>query len=203
MSSRSAQIVVPYRGESGKRRLDAPQELKAQLALAMLGDVLTAARVVGPTFLVTSDPAGRALADELGAEVVDDPGGGQGPAVAAGLERLAGGTVLVVNADLPCVVPHDLRTLAGAAELGAVGLVEAEDGTTNALALPRPDLFEPLYGPGSAERFREHFAGLGLTAIAAAIPNLADDVDTVEDLRRVGMRAGPRTQAALGTVLRP
>jgi hypothetical protein len=30
------------------------------------------------------------------------------------------------------------------------------------------------------------------------IPNLADDVDTIHDLERVGVRAGPRTQAALG-----
>ena len=30
------------------------------------------------------------------------------------------------------------------------------------------------------------------------IPNLADDVDTLEDLARIGFRAGPRTQAAIG-----
>ena len=198
-----AQIVVPYRGESGKQRLDAPPEVKSQLALAMLGDVLTAAVLVGRTVLVSSDAAAAGLAEELGAEVVDDPGGGQGAAVAAGLAALDEGTVLVVNADLPCVVPHDLRTLAGAADLGAVGLVEADDGTTNALALPRAGLFAPLYGAASAARFRDHFSAEGVTAIFAAIPNLADDVDTADDLRRVGFRAGPRTQAALGAVLRP
>ena len=104
----------------------------------------------------------------------------------------------MLNADIPCVVPHDIRTLAGAAELGAVGLVEAEDGTTNALALPAPSLFAPLYGPaaptGSATTRQAH----GVTAVAAAIPNLADDVDTLEDLSRIGFRAGPRTQAAIG-----
>ena len=95
-------------------------------------------------------------------------------------------------------MPHDLSTLAGAAELGAVGLVEAEDGTTNALALPRASLFAPLYGTRSADRFREHAEAHGVTAVAAAIPNLADDVDTLEDLARIGFRAGPRTQAAIG-----
>ena len=135
---------------------------------------------------------------ELGAEIVDDPGGGQGPAVAAALEQVENGTVLVVNADVPCVVPHDVRTLAGVAELGALGLVEAEDGTTNALALPRASLFAPLYGARSAGRFRDHAEAHGVTAVAAAIPNLADDVDTLEDLARIGLRAGPRTQAAIG-----
>ena len=193
-----AQIVVPFRGESAKQRLDASDEIRSKLALAMLGDVLTACVATGRTLLVTDDRSARALADELGAELVDDPGGGQGPAVAAALERVDNGTVVVLNADLPCVVPHDLRTLAGVAELGAFGLVEAEDGTTNALALPRASLFAPLYGSRSADRFRDHADAHGVDAVAAAIPNLTDDVDTLEDLARIGLRAGPRTQAAIG-----
>ena len=192
------QIVVPFRGASGKQRLDAPDAVRTGLALAMLGDVLTACVVTGRTLVVTGDETARALAEELGAEVVDDPGGGQGAAVAAGLERADNGAVIVVNADVPCVVPHDLRTLAGPAELDAVGLVEAEDGTTNALVLPRASLFASLYGEGSARRFREHFDAQGVIAVAAVIPNLCDDVDTMDDLERIGLRAGPRTQAALG-----
>lgn len=193
-----AQIVVPFRGESAKQRLDAPDDVREQLALAMLGDVLAAAVATGRTLLVTADATARALAEELGAETVDDPGAGQGAAVKAALQRTANGTVLVVNADVPCVVPHDLRTLAGTAELGAFGLVEAADGTTNALALPRASLFAPLYGAGSAARFRGHAKAEGVAVVSAAIPNLSDDVDTLDDLRRLGFRAGPRTQAALG-----
>ena len=196
------QIVVPFRGESGKQRLDAPPPVRTKLALAMLGDVLSACVSTGRTFVVTADAAGRAVAEELGAETVDDPGGGQGAAVAAGLERADNGVVIVVNADVPCVVPHDLRMLAGSAELDAVGLVEADDGTTNALVLPRASLFSPLYGEGSADRFRKHFDAQDVIAIAAVIPNLSDDVDTMEDLQRIGLRAGPRTQAALGQMAR-
>jgi 2-phospho-L-lactate guanylyltransferase len=198
-----AQIVVPFRGRGGKRRLDAPAAERAELALAMLGDVLAAAVATGRTLLVTGDRAACELAAELGVEIVDDPGDGQGGAITAALDLVGPGPVLVVNADVPCVVPHDLRTLAGAAELGAIGYVEAEDGTTNALALPDASLFAPLYGGGSAARFRDHAKQEGVTAIACAIPNLADDVDTVEDLRRTGLRAGPRTQAALGSVRLP
>jgi len=195
-------IVVPFRGVSGKQRLDAPGELRAQLALAMLGDVVAACVETARTLVVTSDPAAEGVVAELGAEVVPDPGGGHGPAVAAALANLPDEPVLVVNADVPCVVPHDLRTLASAAELGAFGLVEARDGTTNALALPRPSAFAPLYGPGSAGRFREHAARIGLQAMAAAIPNLSDDVDTMADLEQLAYRAAPRTQAALGMLAR-
>ena len=155
-SGRMTQIVIPFRGAHGKQRLDAPNEVRAELGLAMLGDVVAAATVTGRTLVVTDDEAGRTLAVELGAGLVADTRGGQAAAVAAALAELDEGTVLVVNADLPCVVPHDLRTLAGAAELGAIGYVEAEDGTTNALALPGKEHFAPLYGGGSAARFRDH-----------------------------------------------
>ena len=179
-----AQIVVPFRGVSGKQRLETSDEVRSTLALAMLGDVLTACVATGRTLLVTDDADARALAVELGAEIVDDPGRRPGRALSpprSSASRTA--PVVVLNADIPCVVPHDLRTLAGAAELGAVGLVEAEDGTTNALALPRavalrPALRRSAAPTASAITLQAH----GVATVAAAIPNLADDVDTLEDL---------------------
>lgn len=190
-------IVVPFRGDRGKQRLEAPEELRARLALAMLGDVLAACVATARTIVVTGDATAMSLAGELGAQLCADPGGGQGAAVQAALAGLPDEPMLVVNADVPCVVPHDLRILAGAAELGAIGLVEAADGTTNALALPIPSAFAPLYGARSADRFREHAAAIGIDVVAAAIPNLTDDVDTLDDLERLTFRAAPRTQAAL------
>jgi 2-phospho-L-lactate guanylyltransferase len=194
-----AAIVVPFRGAGPKLRL-APldEDARAVLALAMLGDVLSACLPVGDTTLVTDDTGGRGLADEVGdVDVLDDPGRGQGAAVAAALERVEPGPVLVLNADVPCVVPHDLRSLLRATPADGVALVAAGDGTTNALGLPAPAAFAPLYGPDSAERFRAHAADLGLQALDVSLPNICDDVDTLEDLRRVGLRAGPRTQAAI------
>jgi 2-phospho-L-lactate guanylyltransferase len=163
----------------------------------MLQDVLAACVGVGQARVVTSDEEGAAAAVEAGADVVVDPGGGQGPAVESGLAGVAFGGILVVNADVPCVVPHDLRSLLAAAPAGCLGLVEALDGTTNALSLPSAEAFAPLYGPGSADRFRAHAASLGLEAVSVALPNLAEDVDTMEDLTRLQLRAGPRTQACL------
>ena len=76
---------------------------------------------------------------------------------------------------------------------GGLALAPAADGTTNALALAEPRLFRPLYGPGSAERF----LALPVPAVTVDHPNLADDVDTLDDLHRLELRAGPRTQMAL------
>jgi 2-phospho-L-lactate/phosphoenolpyruvate guanylyltransferase len=188
-------VVVPFR--EGKSRLSPARHVRRSLALAMLGDVLAATVTIGATVVVTDDGGAAALAAELGAAVLDDPGGGQGAAVAAGLANRATGPALVVNADLPCVVPQDLRGLLAATPKDGIALVEALDGTTNALSLPAASTFAPLYGPGSADRFVGHARGLGLEAVRVEIPNLAEDVDTLDDLERLQLRVGPRTQAAL------
>ena len=188
-------IVVPFRGVDGKQRMSGlPDELRAEISLAMLGDVLAACTNVGPTVVATSDVLGAGVAQEHGAGVVDDPGSGQGAAVAAALRALDG-RVLVVNADVPCAVPTDVRALDAATPDGGIAFVAAHDGTTNALGLDEPTLFAPLYGPDSAERFRLHAHTLGVDVVPTAIPNLADDVDSVEDLERLQLRVGPRTLA--------
>jgi 2-phospho-L-lactate guanylyltransferase len=149
----------------------------------MLGDVVDAALPLGRVLVVTDDKA----VVPAGAELVPDPGGGLGAAVAAGLARVEG-HALVVNADLPGATTLSLRQLAEA----GLALVEARDGTTNALSLPDVTEFEPLYGPGSAARFRAHapFA-------TVSIPELEADVDSDDDLGRLGPDVGPRTRALL------
>src|SRR4029453_10277167 len=164
-------VVVPFRGETAKQRLTpAPDEVRARLAQAMFEDVLAAAEAVGTV-------------------VVADAAGGRGPAVEAALRHAEEGPILVVNADLPCARPRDLLTLLGALPEGGLALVPAPHGTTNALALSAPHLFAPLYGPNSAERFLARAERLDVPAAFAAIPNLADDVDTLSDLERIEVRA--------------
>jgi 2-phospho-L-lactate guanylyltransferase len=173
-------IVVPYRGDA-KRRF--PPALRAAVALAMLGDVVAAAAAVGQVLVVTDDPA----AVPPDAEWVPDPGTGLGDAVAAGLARVDE-PALVLNADLPAATPEAVRGLAS----GGLALVEAADGTTNALSLPDPEVFAPLYGPGSAARFRAH-----APFVTLRIRELEADVDRPEDLERLAPLLGPRTSALL------
>ena len=190
-------VVIPFAGEEGKTRLHSSSRVRRLLAYAMFCDVLAACVPVGSTRVVTPDEEASAAAVEAGAAVVPDPGYGQGAAVEAGLEAVEVGGILVVNADVPCVVPHDLRSLLTATPVGGLALVEALDGTTNALSLPSADAFAPLYGRGSADRFRAYAATLGLEAVSVALPNLVEDVDTMEDLERLRRRAGSQTQACL------
>ena len=173
-------MVIPYRGDA-KRRVSS--SIRAAVAVAMLGDVVEAALAVGRVVVVTDDPT--VVPGDV--EVVGDPGRGLSAAVEAGLARVEG-HALVVNADLPAATPESLLALAEA----GLALVEARDGTTNALSLPDPRAFAPLFGPGSADRFRAH-----APFVTASIPELEIDVDSDGDLERIGFRLGPRTRALL------
>jgi len=189
-------VVVPFRGDEGKSRLALrSRALREALAEAMLADVVEACRVVGPTFVVAPGPV---RIDDV--TVVDDPRGGLGAAVQAGLAAAGdaarrSSALLIVNADLPCVTPRDLFALAGSVPAGGLAYAPARDGTTNALALASAALFAPVYGPGSAARF-------AVLAPSRAVdsPNLVDDVDTVADLERVASRLGPRTRGVLAAL---
>ena len=160
-------IVIPYAGRHGKTRLGDGRE---ELSRAMLEDVLAAAGSVGRTWVVSPDPV-------EGATWIPDPGGGQGAAVEAALHEIGPGPVLIVNSDLPSVTADDLHALHDAIPERGVAIAPARDGTTNALGLSDTTLFAPLYGPGSAERFRAHAEH----AIDVVRAGLRDDVDTPAD----------------------
>jgi 2-phospho-L-lactate guanylyltransferase len=152
----------------------------------MLEDVVEAALGIGEVRVVTGDVEAADAARRLGAHIVVDPGGGQGRAVEAGLDGLAG-PGLVVNADLPCATTDALARLSAE----GLALVAAPDGTTNALSLPVSATFQPLYGAGSAERF----AAAGFVPVV--VPELARDIDTLADLEGLGCSLGGRTTLVL------
>ena len=163
-------IVIPYAGPNGKTRLGDGRE---ELSRAMLELVLAAAGSVGRAWVVSPEPV-------AGAEWIQDPGGGQGAAVEAALREIGPGPVLVVNSDLPSVTADDLHALYEAIPQRGIAIAAARDGTTNALGLSDTALFAPLYGPGSAERFRAHAEQV----VDVTRAGLRDDVDTPAD--RVG-----------------
>ena len=191
-----ATVVVPFRSTDPKRRLSAVVESdRVRLAHAMLEDVLAAAQPLGDILVVSAE------APDLpeGARHVPDPRHGQGAAVRAALDAAVAAGLpapfVVVNADVPCVTTRDLLALVGAVPEHGLALAAAVDGTTNALAVSEDVLFEPVYGPGSAERFAALAPSTRLDA-----PNLIDDVDTVGDLARLVERLGEHTRRVLASL---
>jgi 2-phospho-L-lactate guanylyltransferase len=191
-----ATVVVPFRSTDPKRRLTPVAERgRVRLAHAMLADVVAAAQSIGEVLVVAAEPPPL----PAGVRHVPDPRRGQGAAVRTGLDAAVAGGLpapyVVVNADVPCVTTRDLLALVGALPEDGLALAAAADGTTNALALSDDKLFEPLYGPGSADRFAALAPSLRIDA-----PNLVDDVDTPDDLARLERRVGAHTRRVLASL---
>lgn len=170
-------VVIPYAGSRGKTRLALGSSERERLSLAMLASVLSVALEVGQTWVVSPDEP-----PDADATWIPDPGGGQGAAVEAALRAIGVGSVLVVNADLPSLVADDLLALEAATPEPGIAIAAASDGTTNALGLSDTTLFAPLYGKGSAARFRAHAERSRVAAVDVIRPGLQNDVDTADDL---------------------
>ena len=139
------------------------------------------------TIVVGGDTPVQALAHELAATWLNDPGKGLNEAVghAARCALLSGArAVLVLPADLGLLTAADLSDLAAASRgLTSVILSRAQrDGGTNALLVPRGMWLGTLFGPKSFRRHVEAFRAAGYPVIAIARAGLALDIDTPADL---------------------
>ena len=225
---RTAAILPVKRFSDAKQRLGSTvaDGLRADLARAMVGDVLSALHRCASlelTIVVTNERQVAAAARYQGAIVVPDSAeDGQSAAVALGIARaLAEGAerVLCIPGDCPALDPAELDALlrtdhaaqepsnenVGSTDGGAVVIVPDRHGTgTNGLLIAHPSAIAPSFGPGSCERHRELARAAGAGCRVEQLPSLLLDIDTGEDLavlreRLAGERArAPRTRAVLG-----
>jgi 2-phospho-L-lactate/phosphoenolpyruvate guanylyltransferase len=191
---RTAAILPIKRFAAAKQRLGATvaDPLRAELARAMVGDVLSAlARTPGieRTIVVTNEPLAAARARELGALVLrDEPQAGQSAAVELGVRRALGEgfeRVLCVPGDCPAMDPEELAALLDPTgeEAAGVTIVPDRHGTgTNGLLLCPPDAIAPSFGPGSCERHRMLAASAGVAWRIERPGSLTLDIDTGADL---------------------
>jgi 2-phospho-L-lactate/phosphoenolpyruvate guanylyltransferase len=210
----STAAVLPVKSFGrAKQRLDARlgQPDRAELAAAMLGDVLAALQAVAEQaalIVVTAEQRAASAARAAEALVVDDPvEAGQSRAAARGVRAaIARGAqrVLLVPGDCPTLDPGELRRLLdGFPDAGLVIVPDRHGSGTNALLITPPDAIEPSFGPGSFARHAALGAAAGLTVRVAEAPSLELDVDTPADLAALRATlaarpaAAPRTRALL------
>jgi 2-phospho-L-lactate guanylyltransferase len=160
-----------------------------ELARAMLGDVLRALAAAGleHVWVVTRDPAAAGIARSLGAQpLAEAENRGHTAAVALAQTEAArrGARVfLTVPGDVPCVTAAELRQLAEAARGGAPVLVPSRSGQgTNGAALTPPDAMPLTFGEPSFTRHLETARSRGLAPHVLALPGLALDIDSPDDL---------------------
>ena len=190
-----------------KQRLRPAGMDRAELAAAMVGDVLEALGAVrgldGVVMVSAEDPAGRTA----GIEWVHDPDEvgqsaaalrGVRTAVARGAER-----ILLVPGDCPALDPVEVDDLLVSAAPGVVIVPDRHGSGTNALLLDPPTVMTPAFGPGSFARHAALANAAGATVRVGRLPSLELDVDTPGDLAALraalaaGHGAAPRTRALL------
>ena len=216
---RTAAILPVKSFARAKQRLgtSVPDQLRLQLARAMVADVLLAlaqTKSIERTIVVTCEQSVALPAREQGVIVLDDVAeSGQSAAAALGAQwALAEGIerVLCVPGDCPALDPVELETLlhanAGAPDAEPiVVIVPDRHGTgTNGLLLSPPDAITPSFGPDSCERHRALALAAGMAVRVQRPSSLLLDIDTGADLaalreRLAGLDArAPRTRSVLG-----
>ena len=201
MSAPAACLIVPVKGlDDAKSRLAAAlaPALRARLVLAMLEDVLAAARAAhdGTLLVVTPDTRYEEIAARVDASLLRDDGNGYNAAVSCALAspvaREAAAAV-VLPADQARAHPAELRSALAALREAEVVVVPSRDGGTGLLGLRPPGAIGPAFGSRSATRHRALAEGAGLALAWLELPSLRHDVDTVDDLLHGDLPLGPAT----------
>jgi 2-phospho-L-lactate/phosphoenolpyruvate guanylyltransferase len=181
---------------------------RAELAAAMVGDVLSALAAVhelDELVVVTAEPIAARAAGRAGAAVIEDPDeAGQSAAAARGIDAaLVRGAdrVLLVPGDCPALDPDELSALLRRpSPAPSVVIVPDRHGSgTNALLLTPPEAMVPAFGPGSFARHAARAHAGGATVRVSELPSLALDVDTPGDLAALRAALDGRPQAAART----
>jgi 2-phospho-L-lactate guanylyltransferase len=194
-------LLVPVkRLDLAKTRLGLADRVRAELALAMAIDTVTAAintPSVGEVVVITDDErAAKALAS-VGARVVDDqPDAGLNPALVHGASMAAMTRVASLSSDLPALKSEDLEAVLRAAGDHPRIVVSDVSGTgTTLLAAMRIEGFQPAFGEGS---LAAHVASGAIDVSDHAGLTLRQDVDTIEALRAaVDLGVGEQTTRAV------
>lgn len=174
---RAKQRLVPHVTEAER----------AEIARALLDDALALCEsaTMFEWWVVSDDPAVRALAAGQGFQIAEDPGRGLNAALTSGIEAvMAAGarSVTIIPADIPLAWSGDLQDLHDTGATSDVVVVPSRDGGTNALYLSPGDVLRPRFGEFS---FKAHLAEaerLGKRCSMLALPRLELDIDTIEDI---------------------
>jgi 2-phospho-L-lactate/phosphoenolpyruvate guanylyltransferase len=170
------------------------QGARADLAIAMLQDVLAAATEVpfARRVVVTESELVSTFARAAGAESYYVSAGGTNEAAsAATLAATDGGAarVLLLAADLPYLLASDLELLLRE-DAHVVIAPDRHHRGTNALLLAPPSVIQPAFGADSFRAHRERAREASSVARIVTSRGLAIDVDERDDLRLLQTEPG-------------
>jgi 2-phospho-L-lactate guanylyltransferase len=195
-------VVIPVKGTSAAKSRFGEGDHSA-LAIAIALDTVEAALAtagVSGVLVVTSEAASGVFDGTEALVLVEEWPAGLAAAIALGVETAvemsaAGRGVAVLLGDLPALTSAELGGALEAARSHRLAMVPDAEGTGTALITAADGVAHaPAFGPGSAALHR----AAGYVELDVPVDSgLRNDVDTLEALRALGGRLGPRTSAAL------
>lgn len=202
--------VIPVKEFSqGKTRLATllSTEERYLLCKTMLEDVL-AVVAASPLFdrvlVITSDTEAAAFAQQYGADVISEVQqvrqSRSVEAAAACCREIGVEAMLTVPLDVPRITANDLNRIVeqGPVPRGIVLVPSRDAFGTNALLARPPDAIPFRFGYDSFRAHRDEAEAKGLPCEICELPNLALDIDEIEDLRCFLAQPGrTRTDALL------
>lgn len=185
----------------GKRRLQSllTSEERHLLSKTMLEDVLSVVATspwFDRTFVITSDSEAAALGRQYGAGIIKEARQvrqSQSVHAAAAICRQMGAEgMLALPLDVPQVTTDDLIRIVekGTASPGIVLVPSRDKLGTNALLARPPEAIPFRFGYDSFRAHRREAEARDLACEVCELPNLALDIDEVEDLRSFMMQPG-------------
>lgn len=197
-------VLIPMKPLATAKERLAPAldpDERRRLSLAMLADVIDAARSFDRVWVLNSDPEAETVAHDAGVEAVNDPAPGLGlnaslnAATTMAIAEGASG-VLVVSADLAAVTSADLIALCEAP--GAAVAPDRVGVGTNALWRSPANTLSVAFGTSSRAAHERLARVAGVQIRVVERPGLAIDVDTPDDLAAAWTHGvGPATRRAL------
>jgi 2-phospho-L-lactate guanylyltransferase len=221
-----ATAIIPVKrfGRAKQRLLEAlDRPARAAIVKAMLRDVLMAAsdaQNLDRLVIVTGEGRAERIAlhhaqrTTRPLEVLRDPDdAGHPQAATLGIVRakaLGAECVAVLPGDCPLFSSAELDAALERMRPGRVAVIPDRHGTgTNGLLLSPPDAIGPAFGEGSRDRHVERARAAGHEVAVEALPSLALDLDTPDDLDALASsladapESAPATAAALAELRLP
>ena len=200
--------IVPVKSFARAKARLAPlfdHRQRAQLAGAMLEDVLTALRKVDELagiLVVSQDPGAKQIARAQGAAIQHDPvETGPNAAIRLALPLLwkaRAEAMIVVPSDVPQIEAQELRPILQVLTVGSVALAPAaRDGGTNLLGCSPIDRIAPCFGQNSFMQHMNSAKRAGVELRVFSSPSLIHDIDCPQDVRNFRARHRTRTEACL------
>ncbi len=172
-------------------RKDLSDTVTLDIVRCMLEDVLwqvKRSKISDKNFIVTKDEEAIEMANKIGIEVLLETNQvNESVSVdwaSKHLISLGAEKILRVPADIPLVKSEDIDEIFNYALMNkSCVIVPSESGTgTNALLRGPPDVIPSFFGPGSLKKHVQAFEEKGVKYLVVENPNIALDVDCLEDL---------------------